>query len=107
MDGVSTYDTRNAGGMQRASPPLAPPPSAVNSSCFGTIEHMAEYARTTAGRVERFVDLLCGEAPTGSGDATEPGVFGLLSVAERHAHHVGEGLNRIHAALDRLEKRLP
>jgi hypothetical protein len=85
-------------------------PTPVNPSCFGNIEDVTGTCSTAANRVERAVDRLCGVVPTA--DSTRAGneiggPNGLFDAADRQARDIRGSMDRIFAALDRLEKHLP
>lgn len=112
MEG-STYQAGNGAQNYRHMPQAvnipAPPPAPVNPSCFGSLEHAAERVRSVANRVERLADLLCGTypEPANTGGEIKGGPNGLFDGAHEHAGQIDHDTGRIHAAIERIEKRLP
>lgn len=90
-----------------APPTPSTPPRAVNPSCFGTVEGATAECSQTSARVVRMIDRLIGAAPeaTSGQNASDPS--GLFDVASRHALSIRDDMQRINAALDRLESQLP
>ena len=83
-------------------------PSTINPSCFGSIEDVRNTSEAAAGRVEAVVDRLCGTVPQPAETGEiRGGHSNLFDAAEQNASEIRRNLDRIFAALDRLEKRLP
>lgn len=99
----------NAARGQSYIPRPAPPPvlKSANPSCFGNIEEVRGTCEAAADRVERAVSRLCGSVPTEPRAGERPAADGLFSQADEQARDIRKAMDRIFAALDRLESQLP
>lgn len=92
---------------------VADVPRASNPSCFGTVEDVASFAANVAARVDDMVVRMIGPPPpspektSGSGLLAQVSGDGLFGNATRSAGDIRTSMQRIIAALDRLDGQLP
>lgn len=95
-------------GMQRTTVP-GNAPKVVNPSCFGNVEDVCGMSGSAAARVDKVVNRLCGLPPPqpDSAGSIQGDANGLFEATDRQAREIRANLERIFAAVDRLEKNLP